>query len=109
MSVRRIQLGEYGRNLYFDAGTDISTATSHTVEFTKPYGDVVVLPATLGVADHTGKNIDCIEMILEANTYTFLAIPAGLIDQEGTYLFRALNPLPSESIPGQEGSFVVGC
>jgi hypothetical protein len=109
MSLRRIQLNEFGRNLYFDAGVDISAATSITVKIIKPFGDVVELPATLGTDDYTGKDINCQEKVLEANTYAFISIPQGLINEPGTYLYQLIAPLPTESIPGVEGSFVVGC
>ena len=108
MSVRNLIVGEFGKNLLFNAGVDISDATAFTVEFTKPDGTVLTETVTLGDVDVTGKDQDCADVTFLANQYTIFTIPdADFLDAAGCWAYRAINPQPSGTVPGEAGSFTV--
>lgn len=105
--MRELKLNEYGRDLYVTAGTDISTATSYSVEFVKPDNSVTTVAASLGIVDATLDDKEGVEVTVLANEYVILTIPAGLIDQTGRWGYKLLAPTATTSIPGACGSFIV--
>ena len=107
MSLRKLKLGEYGKQLFFNSGVDISDATSFTVEFTKPFGDVVTVNATLGTEDVTGKDQNCNDVTFFASQYTIYQIPMDFLDEAGCWLYRSINPTSADYIPGDQGTFEV--
>ena len=105
--MRDVELNEDGRSLFFNAGVDISTSTSYSVDFIKPSGDAVNVVAALGIVDATVKDKEGVEVTVPANTYVSLVIPTGLIDQLGRWSYKLLAPTATSSIPGACGSFNV--
>lgn len=84
-----ITVGEVGKTINLNTGTDLSTATDFEVVFTKP-DDTTITRGTidgvaLGVAPYTAE---C--SIYAANEYITYDIQAGDIDVDGDWYVRAV-------------------
>ena len=107
--MRQVRLNEYGRDFYFNAGVNISSATQYTVVFTKPNGNEVEVTAELGTSDVTGLNLYGEEVVYLAGEWARYTTEEGLIDTIGRWSYRLNAPTPSSSIPSACGWFQVVC
>jgi len=84
-----ITVGEIGKTLNLNTGTDLSAATDFEVVFTKPDGTTITKGTAdgvaLGVAPYTAE---C--SIYAANEYISYAVEAGVIDTDGDWYVRSV-------------------
>jgi len=107
--MRQVKLNEYGRDMYFNAATDISQAIGYTVRFTKPNGTTADVVAELGTTDITGENLYGESVVYLAGEYAKYTTEEGLIDAAGRWTYQLYAPTPTASIPSACGSFQVSC
>lgn len=107
MSVRKLKLNEFGRQLVVGAGIDISGADSYTLRFTKPDGTIVDKTASLGVSETTVEDVNGNSITFSANQYVTYTIESGLLDALGKWDIYLLAPEGGVSVPGDIQSFSV--
>lgn len=98
-----LNIGEYGSDLYCNANYDLSSASSITLDITRPDGTKLSVAATRGTVDATIAG----EGTFAANSYAKYTLVDGDLNQAGEYRVRMTYLDGTKKLISVPDSFVV--